>query len=80
MSKDNHHNHLNDNFYTTPKLARQIMTYKQWQETAAATQCRIIANGETYELTAKHMGGGMYEIKANLTYWKDGKPKKVKEA
>ncbi len=77
MSKENPVSHLNDNFFTTPKFARQIMTYKDWQETAAATQCRILSLGETHELTARHMGGGMYEVRANLTYWKNGKPKKA---
>jgi len=72
------HNHLNNSFYTTPKLARQVMSYKQWQETAKATQCKIIANGETYELKARHMGGGMYEVSADLMYWRHGKPIKVK--
>ncbi len=78
MSKDNPVNHLNDSFYTTPKLARQIMSYKDWRETAEVTQCRILACGETHELTAKHMGGGMYEVRASLTYWKGGKPSKTK--
>ncbi len=78
MSKEEPINHLNESFYTTPKLARQIMNYQDWHETAEVTQCRIIACGETYELTARHMGGGMYEIKAELTYWKKGKPGKGK--
>lgn len=67
-------NHLDNSYFTTPKLARQVMTYKEWQETAKATQCRILACGETYELTARHMGGGMYEVRASLMYWKNGKP------
>lgn len=71
-------NHLSNNFYTTPKFARQVMSYKHWQETAEVTQCRILSCGETYELTAKHMGGGMYEVRAGLTYWKGGKPRKDK--
>ncbi len=78
MSEDNPANHLSDNFYTTPQLARQIMTRKEWQETAKATQCRILACGESYELTTRHMGGGMYEVRAGLTYWKNGKPAKAK--
>ena len=78
MSKDNPVNHLSDSYYTTPKLARQVMSYKDWQETATATQGRILACGESYELTAKHMGGGMYEVRASLIYWKNGKPSKAK--
>lgn len=74
MSDDNG---LDDSFYRTPKYARQIVTYKQWQKIAAATQCRILSCGESYDLTTKHMGGGMYEIKAKETYWKDGKPQKA---
>ncbi len=73
-------NHLTDSFYTTPQFARQIMTYKEWQETAKATQCRILACGETYEITVKHKGGGMYEVTAGLTYWKNGKPAKKEVA
>ncbi len=69
--------HLMDSFFSTPKSARQIMTYKQWQETAIATQCRILSCGESYELTARHMGGGMHEVRANQTYWRHGKPKKA---
>lgn len=76
MPKDEPTNHLNSSFYTTPKIARQVMSYRHWHETAEVTQCRILACGETYELTARHMGGGMYEVGAGLTYWKDGKPKK----
>lgn len=78
MSKENPVNHLNESFYITPKIARQIMTFTQWQETALVTQCRILSCGETYELTSKPMGGGMYEIKADHDYWKGGKPQKAK--
>lgn len=78
MSEKSPISHLGAGFFITPKFARQIMTYKEWQETAAITQCRIVALGETYELTAKHMGGGMYEVRADLTYWKGGKPQKAK--
>jgi len=78
MSEREAINHLKDSFYTTPKITRQVMTYKDWQETAMATQCRIIALGETWELSAKHLGGGMYEVTASPPYWKDGKPKRAK--
>ena len=77
MSENEPISHLKDSFFTTPQLARQIMTYKEWQESAKATQCKILACGETYELYARHMGGGMYEVKARLTYWKDGKHKRA---
>ena len=79
MSDIQPHNHLKDQFYTTPKLARQMMTYKQWRETALATDGRILANGETYELYSESRGGGMYEVKVRLMYWKDGKPTKKME-
>ena len=59
-------NRLTESFYTTPKSARQIMTYREWQETAKATGCKILACGRSYELTAKCKGGGIYEIRANL--------------
>ena len=80
MSNGEPKNWLNDDFYTTPKFARQIMTTKHWQETAEVTQCRILSCGETYALYAKHMDGGIYEVRANLTYWKGGKPNKTKSA
>ncbi len=74
------HNHLKDSFYTTPKFARQMMTLKQWKETCLATDGRILACGETYELHASSRGGGMYEVRARPNYWQNGKPKKaVKE-
>lgn len=76
MSERNLVNHLKSSFYTTPKLARQIMTFQEWQETAKATECRIIACGETYELKTRNIGGGIYEIRAELPYWKHGKPQK----
>ena len=79
MSDIQPHNHLKDQFYITPKLARQMMSGKQWRETALATDGRILATGETYELYAESRGGGMYEIKARLTYWKNGKPIKKTE-
>jgi len=71
-------NHLKDSFYTTPKITRQIMTYTDWQETAMATQCRILALRETWVLKAKSMGGGMYEVTASPSYWPDGKPQRAK--
>ena len=70
--------HLTNNFYTTTKLARQVMTYREWQETAKATQCRILALGESWELKARHLGGGMYEITAIPSYWQKGKPTRSK--
>lgn len=73
------HNHLNNNFYITPKLAHQMMTFKQWRETALATNGHIIASGETYDLHAESRGGGMYEVKAELPYWKHGKPAKAQK-
>jgi len=69
-------NHLSSTFYTTPKLARQMMTIKQWRETSLATNGRIFAVGETWELYAESRGGGMYEVRARLTYWKGGKHSK----
>jgi hypothetical protein len=78
MPKPEPKNHLNDNFYTTPKFASQVMTYRQWQETALATQGKIISCGETQILHAKHMGGGMYIITATPNYWTDNKPQKIK--
>ncbi len=59
-------NHLSDQFYRSPDNARQTMTYKQWQETAVATDSRIIANGRLYELWAKSRGGGVYVVTARL--------------
>jgi len=72
-------NHLKDSFYTTPKFARQMMTFKQWRETCLATEGRILASGETWELFAKSRGGGMYEITAKPNYWRNGKPAKAKK-
>lgn len=65
--------YLTNNFYTTPKLSRQIMTYKEWQSTAKATQCKIISCGETWNLHVKHIGGGIYEVTAQPNYWTEGK-------
>lgn len=73
-------NHLRETFYTNPKLARQMMTVKQWRETSLATDGRILATGESYELFAVSRGGGMYEVKARLLYWKNGKPGRKKAA
>ena len=78
MSGDKPVSHLSDSFYTTPSYARTVMSYKEWQETARATQGRILSCGEMFELTAKHMGGGMYEVRLNRTYWRNGKPKRTK--
>ena len=79
MNKPEPINHLSESFYTTPKFARQVMTYHEWQETAKATQCIILSCGETYELKTRCMGGGMYEITAKENYWKNGKPQKKPE-
>ena len=76
MFEDN--DDLNSSFYNTPQFARQVMSYKNWQKIAKETQCRIISCGETYELSARHLGGGMYEVRANLTYWKGGRPQRAK--
>lgn len=76
MSERKSVNHLNPNFYTTPGTARQVMTFQEWQETAKAIQRKILACGETYELKLKNLGGGMYEIRAELPYWQNGKPQR----
>ena len=73
-------NHLKDSFYTTSKLAFQMMTFKEWRETCKATEGHIVSMGETLELYATSRGGGMYEVRARQLYWRGGKPKKaVKE-
>jgi len=73
-------NHLSNGFYITPKITHQVMTYQDWQETALYTQCKIISQGETWNLRAKHLGGGMYEVSAYPNYWVDGKPPKKTSA
>jgi len=72
------HNHLIGSFYTTPRFAHQAMTLKQWQETILDTGGFILSIGETWELTHRYLGGGMREVRAIQTYWKDGKPVRVK--
>ena len=70
------HNHLKDSFYTVPKLTRQLMTLEQWKETMLFTEGRILSCGETWELCHKYVGGGIHEVTVQLTYWKNGRPKK----
>ena len=71
-------NRLNEEFYDTPMSAHQIMTTQHWKETAMATQCRIIANGETYKLHAVYISGGLQEVTARPPYWENGKPQSAK--
>lgn len=78
MAEITPHNHLKDSFYTTPQFARQVMTLKQWRETALATEGRILSCGETWELKWRSLGGGMGEVTVGLTYWKNGKPARKK--
>ena len=73
-------NHLKNAFYTTPKLARQMMTTRQYQETSLATEGRILSCGETWILQAEYRGGGMQEVSAEPTYWTDSKPKRAKQS
>ncbi len=72
-------NHLNNSFYVNAPFVHQMMTSKQWRETALQTNGHIIANGRTYELYSESRGGGMYEIKARLLNWKNDKPVKKEE-
>lgn len=72
------HNHLNQNFYTTPRFAHQIMSLKQWQETLLATDGYILSIGESWKLKQEYLGGGMREVRVEQTYWKNGHPVKKK--
>lgn len=55
-------NHLNTNFYTTPAIARQVMTTKEARETIQATENFIMACGRGWSLKVKNIGAGMKEV------------------
>lgn len=50
-------NHLSDNFYHNPTLARQTMTRKQLQQTIHATDGWITACGEMWDIQARNLAG-----------------------
>lgn len=56
-------NHLIDTFYTSPLLARQVMTTMQVKETMLATDNFITACGRSYSLSVKNIGAGMKEVR-----------------
>ena len=55
-------NHLNNNFYTMPHLARATMTRKQLKETLLATEGWIMACGRLWDIKNKHLGAGVYSV------------------
>ncbi len=61
-------NHLSDSFYITPSFARQVMTRRETRETLLATQGRILACGEMWDVMVKHLGAGMYGVTAGRTW------------
>ena len=78
MADINPEDHLDPNFYSTPKLTRQMMTYREWQETAKSTNGYIMSCGERWNLWSQHRGGGIYEISARPNYSGIKKPLKEK--
>lgn len=55
-------NHLKDDMYKFPHMARQVMTTKQVKETLLATDNFIIACGRSWSLRIKNIGAGMKEV------------------
>lgn len=55
-------NHLSDNFYTIPHLARQTMTTRHLKETLLHTDGSILANGSMWEIISKHLGAGVHSV------------------
>ena len=55
-------NHLSDNFYTVPHLARTTMTRKELKETLLDTEGCILANGSMWDIVSKHLGVGVYRV------------------
>lgn len=57
-------NHLRDCFYTAPGTvtANQTMTLREWQETALYTGGWILACGNTWDLVAKRVAPGVYNV------------------
>jgi hypothetical protein len=51
-----------DTFFTIPNAAHCRMTRKQLR--SALLQCPFMACGRLYELKGKHMGAGVYEVRA----------------
>lgn len=63
MSKDiNPKNHLSNNMYAYPGIAKQVMTTEQVQETLLATDNSVFACGYMWALKVKDIGAGMKEI------------------
>ena len=56
------YNHLEDNMYVFPKVAKQVMTDKQVKETLLATNNFITAGGSCWRLNIKNIGAGMKEV------------------
>lgn len=55
-------NHLSDNFYTIPHLARTTMTTRELRETLSHTDGAILANGSMWDIVSKHLGAGVYRV------------------
>ena len=56
-------NHLNNNFYTMPKIARQVMTTLQFKETLLQTENFIMSCGHGWKLKSESLGAGMVEVR-----------------
>jgi hypothetical protein len=58
------------NFLTSmPGLAHSTVKRKQLQSILLSTGGQIMCNGRLYEITQKHLGGGVYRI--STSRWQD---------
>lgn len=56
-------NHLNNNMYSFPQSARQVMTTREFKETLMQTENFIMACGRGWKLRAENLGAGMKEVR-----------------
>lgn len=56
-------NHLANNMYSFPAIARQVMTTRQVKETLLHTDNFILACGRCWKLSVKNIGAGMKEVR-----------------
>ena len=63
-------NHLPRSFYVSPGQGHTTMTRAELHDTLLATGGQVLANGNLWEVSAKHLGAGVYRV--TLRLHKDG--------
>lgn len=60
------HNHLPDALYRNPAHSTTTMSRRELQETLRATDGKVLAAGQFWEIRSRSLGAGIYEVRLRL--------------